>query len=91
MANVISKHGASTAGKGGLLKSRFFEGENIEQLIQQGTHMSRVKQASGKNFQRVYDVGRNIGTDVTTGKSTSLMTVITQSSGRLVTAFPGTP
>jgi len=91
LARVISKHGPNTSGKGGLLKSRFLESENIEKLIQQGTHMPRVKQASGKNFQRVFDVGRNIGTDVSSGNLTSIMTIVTQPSGRLVTSFPGSP
>lgn len=88
---VISKHGPSLSGKGGPLKSRFSEGEDIADLIRQGTHMSRVKQASGKNYQRVFDFGREIGTDVSTGKPTSTITIITQPSGRLVTAHPGTP
>jgi RHS repeat-associated protein len=88
---VISKHGSNISGKGGVLKSRFFEGENIGELITSGIHQQANKQVSGKNLQRTFNVGRNIGTDVMTGRPTSIMTVITQPSGRLVTAFPGRP
>jgi filamentous hemagglutinin len=91
LAKVISKHGPDMSGKGGTLKSRFFSDENIADLITSGTHQQAVKQVSGNNFERVFDVGRNIGIDVKTGKPTSIMTIVTQPSGRLVTAFPGTP
>ncbi len=40
---------------------------------------------------RIVDAGRNIGTDVVTGKSTSTYTVITRPSGEIVTTFPGQP
>jgi hypothetical protein len=63
----MSKHGPSLSGKGGPLKSRFFEGEDIAELNKSGTHQRAVKQASGKNRERVFDVGGNIGVDVSTG------------------------
>lgn len=40
------------------------------------------------HFQRVFDVGRVIGFD-RSRQQTSLMTVLTDSGGRIVTAFPG--
>jgi len=89
LQRVISKHGPDLSGKGGAAKSRFFEGEDIEALIKQGTNQIRSTQPDSKNFVRAWDVGREIGTDVTTGEATSWMTVVTSPSGRLVTAHPG--
>ncbi|RYD59225.1 MAG: hypothetical protein EOP83_20635 [Verrucomicrobiaceae bacterium] len=91
LARVINKHGPSTSGKGGLLKSRFNAGEDIEALINGGTHQQARAQVGSRNLVHTFDVGRNIGTDVTTGFGTSIMTIVTQPSGRLVTAFPWRP
>jgi len=91
LEKVLSKHGPDIAGKGGMLKSRFNEGEDIVALIEGGTHQQASPQAGSKNMVRVFDVGRNIGTDVQTGAQTSTMTIVTTPSGRLVTAFPGGP
>ncbi len=43
------------------------------------------------NFSRIVDASRNIGIDRTTGTPTSIYSIITDKSGNLVTAFPGTP
>ena len=89
LGHVISEHtvgGANTAGK-----SIFNAGENIVNLIKQGTQQVIEKQAFGNNFQRVFDAGRNIGVDRVTGQQTSLMTIITNRAGTMITAFPGVP
>ena len=65
--------------------------ENIVNLIKQGTQQAVEKQNFGPNFQRIFDVGRNIGTDRATNLQTSIMTVITNKAGDLITSFPGTP
>jgi RHS repeat-associated protein len=71
-------------------RSKFYVGENIETLIKGAEKVKPVIQNNG-NFRRIYDVGRKIGIDRTTGKPTSIMTVITSPDGSLVTAFPGNP
>lgn len=71
-------------------KSKFNSSENVVDLIKSSTQQPMVKQANG-NFSRTFDVGRKIGTDMTTGNQTSIMTVITNETGNLVTAFPGSP
>jgi RHS repeat-associated protein len=78
---------------GGLLsagKSLFNAGEDVEALIQGARSTGAVAQAGG-NFERVVDAGRIIGTDRTTGAATSIYTVITDSAGNMITAFPGRP
>jgi hypothetical protein len=40
------------------------------------------------HFQRVFDVGRVIGLD-RSRQQTSLITILTDSAGRIITAFPG--
>jgi hypothetical protein len=91
LARVISKHGPEISGKGGMLKSRFNAGEDIAALIKSGTHQQALVQEGSRNMIRTFDAGRVIGTDVVTGGPTSIMNVVTSPSGRLVTAFPGTP
>lgn len=91
LARVVSKHGPDISGKGGMAKSRFIVGEDIAALIKSGTHQQAVVQAGSKNMIRTFDVGRVIGTDVATGRPTSIMNIVTSPLGRLVTAFPGTP
>ncbi|MDZ4279752.1 MAG: hypothetical protein U1C04_03145 [Hydrogenophaga sp.] len=71
-------------------KSVFSEGEDIAGLVRAAEKVQAAPQAGG-NLQRVVDAGRIIGTDRATGQPTTLYTVITDSSGDLVTAFPGVP
>ncbi len=82
--------GHVTGGNNILGRSMFNPGENIAQLIQSGTQQVMTQQANG-NFQRVFDVGRNIGTYNVTGGQTTTMTIITDKAGNLVTSFPGLP
>jgi RHS repeat-associated protein len=79
--------------EGGLLsagKSLFGAGEDVGALIQAANSTPAVAQAGG-NFERIVDAGRIIGTDRATGAATSIYTVITDSSGNMITAFPGKP
>ena len=89
LEHVFERH--TSAGAMSIGKSTFNSGEDVVQLIQQGTQQPIVKQISGSNFERIYDLGRNIGVDRATGQQTSIMTVITNKSGNLITAFPGQP
>jgi hypothetical protein len=89
LQHVIDRHTYSNIAKYAS-KSKFNLNENVVVLIQEATQMPMNKQANG-NYERIYDAGRNIGIDRTTGQQTSIMTVITKPDGRLVTAFPGRP
>ncbi len=71
-------------------KSKFNPGEDIRALIEAGSQQPMVNQASGRRA-RTFRAGREIGLDRTTGKQTDVMTIITESDGTLVTAFPGEP
>ena len=70
-------------------KSKFNPGEDLTTLIQRGTQQPMVPQ--GNRFVRTFDAGRTIGLDRATGQQTSIMTVVTEADGTLVTAFPGVP
>jgi RHS repeat-associated protein len=70
--------------------SVFNAGENVASLIQQGTQQA-IQSQKGGNFQRVFNVGRDIGIDRNTGAQSSVMTIITNAAHNLVTAFPGRP
>jgi RHS repeat-associated protein len=86
LAHVLDRHsfgGVLSAGK-----SIFNRGENITDLIEAATH-SRITVQYNGNLARVYDAGRDIGVNRTTGLQTRVMTVITRPNGNLVTAFPG--
>ena len=50
-----------------------------------------TRKVTHTNIVRTFDVGRNIGIDRVTGGQTSVMTIVTESDGTLVTAFPGVP
>ena len=71
-------------------KSKFTAGVDLEELIQRGTQLPKVRQANG-NFARTFDAGKSIGTDRATGRASSTVTIITSPSGNLVRMFPGAP
>lgn len=87
MDHVIKNH---TGNIPNFLKSKFNQGEDISSLIISGTQQPMVRQPNGK-YARTWDVGRVIGTNRETGQQTSIMTVITDLNGKLITAFPGSP
>jgi RHS repeat-associated protein len=89
LQHVLDGHTAGGIESAG--NSIFNKSESVVGLIRQGTQQVIEKQAHGPNFQRVYDVGRNIGVDRATNQQTSWMTVITNNKGDLITAFPGKP
>jgi hypothetical protein len=89
LAHIIERHtegGLKSAGK-----SIFSAGEDLVGLVTGAEGVQAVKQAVGRNFERVVDAGRAIGVDRATGQSTSIYTVITNIRNELVTMFPGTP
>ncbi|MES2668265.1 MAG: toxin TcdB middle/N-terminal domain-containing protein [Patescibacteria group bacterium] len=88
LQHVLNNHTAS--GKGSSGKSTFNSNVNITNLIKSSSGKNAVKQSNG-NYQRTFDTGKIIGTDRNTGKKTSIVTVITNKKGALVTAFPGKP
>lgn len=57
----------------------------------QSSGMEKVKQSFGSNYERIIDAGRNIGVDRTTGKQTSVYTVILNKFNDVITSFPGKP
>jgi|GEM_PF-1677267 len=81
IAHVANRHTAGGAQSAG---------ENVLTLVRQAERLAPVRQAGG-NFERIVNVGRNIGIDRATGQPTSIYTVITNAAGELVTAFPGRP
>lgn len=88
LAHVLARHiigGAETAGK-----SIFAEGTNVRELASAAEKLPAVKQAVGKNFQRIVNAGRVIGTTFK-GEATEIYTVITNAKNELVTMFPGVP
>ena len=88
LQHVLDRH--VVGGTKVLGKSIFSNGEDVVKLIEQAEKITPIKQTGG-NFERIVDAGRTIGTDKNTGKLTSIYTVITDTSGNLVTAFPGKP
>lgn len=72
-------------------KSKFGSDVDVAQLIRESADGTFTVQSKGSNFERVIDTGREIGIDHTTGKGTSVFTVIVDRDGNLITAFPGVP
>ena len=77
--------GAKSLGKS-VFKSR----EDLKGLINAAEAAIPVKQAGG-NLARTVGAARTIGIDHLTGQPASTYTVVTKSSGQLVSAFPGRP
>jgi hypothetical protein len=71
-------------------ESIFYPVDDIAGLIQKAA-LARAELQRNGNCQRIIDAGRAIGVDRATNKATSIYTVITDTSGNLVTAFPGRP
>ncbi|MFZ4967848.1 hypothetical protein ACL9RJ_26700 [Pseudomonas sp. Mn2068] len=96
LANDGMEHLASRHLSGKVNASQFSIGEpQLRGLLQSkavvSTPVTRmVDSADGVRYVREVDVGRSIGTDkFSGGQSTSIMTVMTDKFGNLVTAFPG--
>lgn len=88
LRHIMDRHTAGGVANAG--KSVFYPAEDLRRLIDHAIYFIPVEQAGG-NMQRVIDAGRPIGICRSTGKPTNTYTVITTSSGKLVTAFPGLP
>ncbi|MGH9001570.1 MAG: hypothetical protein ACRDYV_00420 [Acidimicrobiia bacterium] len=88
LEHVLERHvvdGVLSAGK-----SVFYDNVTITRLIADADVVAPITQQNG-NLAYVVDAGRMIGTGRATGMATSIYTVITKTSGELVTAFPGMP
>lgn len=88
LQHVVDRHflgGAASEGK-----SLFNAGEDAAGLVRAANAVPAQAGANG-NLIRVVDAGRVIGIDRATGLPTSTYTVVTNSAGKLVTAFPGRP
>jgi len=70
--------------------SIFSESEDLEKLLKEAEKVEPELQRNGR-YRRTIDAGRAIGIDRSTGKPTSVYTVITEESGDLVTMHPGLP
>ncbi|MCI0526738.1 MAG: Ig-like domain-containing protein [Nitrospira sp.] len=88
LGHVLERHAFGSAAENA---SKFAQDVDIPVLIKAAENVPPTPQASGGKFQRIVDAGRPIGIDKTTGQVTSKYTVIANSSGDLVTAFPGLP
>src|SRR5476649_566704 len=71
-------------------KRKFDDGIDVAAFTKPLEHEAPQQQADG-SFARTVDIGHEIGIDRASGRRTSLMTVITHTSGDLITAFPGLP
>jgi hypothetical protein len=71
-------------------KSKFSADVDVRALITQASSAPTLEQPNGY-FVRIVDAGVNIGVDMTTGKLTTVYTVVTNAVNELVTAYPGTP
>jgi hypothetical protein len=85
--HVLERHAFwSTAER----SSKFLPGVQIGALIKAAASTTPTAARRGK-LQWVVDAGREIGIDRVTGRTTSVYTVITNRSGKLITAHPGIP
>jgi RHS repeat-associated protein len=85
LLHVLALHTGGVANK-----SFFGDAAEIASLIKAAESVTAVPSVGGR-FVRTLDAGRTVGTDITTGQPTSVYTVVTDSNGELVTAFPGSP
>jgi hypothetical protein len=85
LAHIAKYHLSAVKGK-----SQFYKCVDITKLINNANAAPWVSQRGG-NFARTLDAGFKVGIDRATGGATSTYTVIHDSIGNLVTAFPGTP
>lgn len=70
-------------------RSYFSDPTDIEDLVQGANDAPQT--ASGSNFYRTVDAGREIGWDRASGEMTSMYTVWTNADNVLQTAYPGVP
>ncbi|MGE4114826.1 MAG: polymorphic toxin-type HINT domain-containing protein [Candidatus Nanopelagicales bacterium] len=81
---VSADHLSGAAGK-----SQFASTEDLFQLAEEAGSHPAVARADGR-CERICSMGRDIGTDLS-GQPTSIMTVVTNPNGRVITMHPGLP
>lgn len=89
LAHVIERHTLNELSQF-VKKSKFLENVNIPTLIQKANEVNPISQPKGR-LAWIVDAGTNIGVDRVTKQPVQVYTVITESTGELVTAFPGLP
>lgn len=70
--------------------SIFNKDEDAVSLVKAAEAIPPTVQSNG-NYVRIVNAGREVGVDVTTGRPTSVYTVVTSSTDDLVTMHPGLP
>lgn len=70
--------------------SYFNDGINIQSLIEKASDYTGQTTKNGF-IERVIDAGKNIGVDRSSGKQTSIYTVITDIKNKFITSHPGKP
>ena len=69
-------------------RSQFFDQETVDGLVEQARGVQ--PRLVGKNYVREVNAGRPVGVERSTGLPTDFYTVVTNSNGHLITAYPGT-
>ena len=88
IAHIEERH---LEGQGDWLEtSYFFEATDYQDLIMRSVDIEPIEQFDGR-LARTLNAGNEIGFDRINGVRTSLVTVITEADGTLVTAHPGRP
>lgn len=71
-------------------RSQFWDQEDPTDLINAAQNVMPMQDPDTGNWVYTVNAGRSIGVDRTTGLPTDMYTVVTNSNGHLVTAYPGT-
>jgi N-acetylglucosamine kinase-like BadF-type ATPase len=69
-------------------KSRFHDTEDLIQLLNEASQCQPIG-TFRKHLVRTFDAGHEVGINITDGKATTIVTVLTRLNGDLVTMFPG--
>ena len=92
LANILAKHGLGIAGA--VTKSQFFPdvAANLGDLIENSAAEATSTPGQGTALVWSIDVGEPIGWDIANGLApTSILTIITDPVGEVITAYPGLP
>lgn len=88
LKHVMERHVAGGVVDAG--KSMFTSSTDMLNLVKRAESAPGYLAGNG-NYVRIANAGRSVGIDRTTGKSTSVYTVVTDPLGNLITAYPGRP
>jgi len=90
LQNSVSRSGAKS-GLPWANRSKFHSGALISECIARSADYPALEVVRhGKVFLvTAFDAGFEVGYDVTTGKTTSSVTIVTTGAGEVITAYPG--